>query len=121
MEGTGMSWRDVIKVSVSNAELQIAEALGENEEYSWISQKPFCLLFTMPDFYFADINLAVYIDGEQVHKHEKKDEELRRLLTKRHGCKILVYRYHAPLTKTRKAEIVADILDNVKGYRRNKI
>lgn len=101
-----------MNVSVSNAELKVQDMLNLVGFYSE-SQRTFCLLHTKPDFYFHDVNLAVYLDGEQVHKHSERDEELRRLLKKRHGCKILAYSYKAPLT-------MEDIIDNVKGYRRNQ-
>ena len=105
--------------TVSNAEIAIQKELYVQECWGSETQKPFCLQSTTPDFYFSDINLAIYIDGAQIHqKREEKDEELRRLLKKRHGCKILSYTYKAPLTKKRRDDIVADIIDNVTGYRK---
>lgn len=56
-------------------------------------QKQFCLQSTMPDYYFPNKNLAVYLDGE-VHKgREDRDEALRELLTKRHGVSVVSISY----------------------------
>ena len=106
--------------SVSNAEIKVASALWNNDCFGMETQKPFCLLSTKPDFYFSDINYAVYLDGEQVHRNrEEKDLELRRLLKKRYGCKIRVITYKAPITKAKLKEVTALILDDVLGYRRS--
>jgi len=106
--------------SVSNAEIKIFSKLSHDETIPHvITQKEFCLLSTKPDFYFPDVNLAVYIDGEQVHqKRETKDLELRRLLKKRHGCTVRSYSYKAPITKKRLGEIVSAIRDDAQGLRR---
>jgi len=106
--------------TVSNAELKIQAEIYNKECWGMTTQKRFCLLTTTADFYFSDINLAVYIDGEQSHKNrQERDTELRRLLKKRHGCKIRSYSYKTPITKKRLKEIVEDIVDNVVGYRRD--
>ena len=106
--------------SVSNAEIKICNKLKHDERcLSMLTQKEFCLLSTKPDFYFPDVNLAVYIDGEQIHrKREAKDLELRELLKKRYGCTVRSFSYRAPITKKRLAEIVSEIRDDVLGLRR---
>ncbi len=107
--------------SVSNAEIKIFSELCVSEVglQPIETQKEFCLLSTKPDFYFPDVNLAVYIDGEQIHqKREAKDTELRRLLKKRFGCTVRSYSYKAPITKKRLSEIVDAIRDDVEGLRR---
>jgi len=107
-------------ISVSHAEIKIWSKLSHDETIPDIlTQKEFCLLSTKPDFYFPTVNLAVYIDGEQVHKNrEEKDEELRRLLAKRHSCTVRSYSYKAPITEKRLSEIVDAIRDDVLGLRR---
>ena len=118
-----MSWRRFVDpnsdFSVSAAELSLACKLAETGHMRFKTQKPFCLLSTKPDFYFDDVNLAVYLDGEQIHKNRvEKDFELRRLLSKRYGCIIRVYSYKAPITKKRLQEITDLIVDDVEGLRR---
>jgi len=114
-----VNYRERMNVKVSAAETAILQRLNSESVFP-MTQKPFCLQSTTPDFFFPNINLAVYIDGDVVHRNrEEKDVELRRLLKKRHGCKILSYTYKAPITKARLAEIVANIVDNIKGYRRD--
>jgi very-short-patch-repair endonuclease len=105
---------------VSNAELAILADLNDADLFPE-TQTPFCLRSTKPDFYFPEVNFAVYLDGEQVHSgHEERDSEIKRLLEKRHGCTVRRISYHAPLTKTRRKEIVAKIVDNVVGLRKMK-
>ena len=104
--------------SVSNAEMTIWADLNQAGEYPE-NNKEFCLQSKKVDFYFADINYVVELDGEQVHRNRKaKDEELTDLLKKRHGCKVRRISYKAPLSKKERKEIVALILDDLKGYRR---
>jgi len=105
--------------TVSNAELKIFAEINKDKTVSVMTQQEFCLVSTKPDFYFPDVNLAIYVDGEQVHrKREAKDTELRRLLKKRFGCTIRSYSYKAPITKKRLNEIVEAIRDDVQGLRR---
>ncbi len=49
---------------------------------------------------------------------EKKDTELRRLLTKRQGCIVRPYTYNAPITNARFGEIEDAIVADVKDLRR---
>jgi len=114
-----VNYRERMNVKVSAAETAILQRLNSEGVFP-LTQKPFCLRHTTPDLFFPDINLAIYIDGEQVHLNkEERDMELRRLLKKRHGCKVRSYTYKAPITKAKLEEIVGSILDNVKGYRRD--
>jgi len=104
---------------VSKAEIEIMQELQKHSLH-FMTQQEFCLQSTTPDFFFPDVNMAVYLDGEQVHRNkEERDMELRRLLKKRHGCKVRSYTYKAPITKAKLEEIVGSIIDNVKGYRRD--
>ena len=105
--------------TVSNAEIRLAREFHKKYVRGWESQKRFCLLQTVPDFYFSDVNLAIFLDGEQIHRnHEERDLELRDLLKKRYGCTVRSYSYKAPITKKRLAEIVEAITDDVLGLRR---
>ena len=60
--------------SISNAEISIATALWDKEVYGLQQQKMFYQLITTADFYFSDINLAIFIDGEQVHKDKALED-----------------------------------------------
>ena len=118
-----MTWRRFVThdITQSAAEISLYTRLLEKGFSRIETQKPFCLQQTTPDFYFSDVNLAVYLDGEQVHMNkEQKDTELRRLLTKRYGCIVRSYSYHAPITKARLQEICDCIVDDVTGLRRMK-
>ena len=76
--------------------------------------KHFCVLSTTPDFYFPDKNLAVYVDGEKVHeKRRERDQELRRLLAKRHGVTVLTFPYKRR-TKREKMKIVEQLKEWLK-------
>lgn len=59
-----------------------------------VTGRKFCLLYTEPDFYLPSKNIAVYLDQEEVHKNRKdRDEELRDILTKQEGLKVLPFPY----------------------------
>jgi len=48
----------------------------------------FCIAKTIPDFYFVDLRLALYLDGP-VHKNkEERDDYLREKLTERYGLRV---------------------------------
>jgi very-short-patch-repair endonuclease len=55
--------------------------------------RAFCLQSTIPDFYFPNKNLAVYVDGEVHNGKQDRDETLRELLTKRHGIRVISIPY----------------------------
>lgn len=55
----------------------------------------FCLQRTMPDFWFPDKQLAVYLDGVVHQGKEDRDEALRDLLRKRHGVNVVSIPYVA--------------------------
>jgi len=57
-------------------------------------QKQFCLQSTTPDFYLPKANVAVYLDGAEAHKgRESRDEELRELLARRYGIRVVSIPY----------------------------
>ena len=58
-----------------------------------ITDRPFCIRKTIPDFYFPTKHLAIYLDGP-VHKgKEDRDEKLRTALTKQHGLTVKSIEY----------------------------
>lgn len=106
-------WQRLMHPAHSRMEEDVFDALNR-EGFFPETDKHFCLLSTIPDFYFADKRLAVYLDGEAVHKNrEERDSELRRLLTKRHGLQVLTIPYKRR-TKKRRKEIVAEIVEALK-------
>lgn len=92
----------------SKMEQAILLALNEKGIYPE-TQREFCLQSTRPDYYFPNENLAVYLDGEQVHKHPDKDQALRKLLTKRFGIQVLPIPYTS-FTKTTQDKILQQII-----------
>jgi len=72
-------------------------------------QKEFCLRSTRPDYYFPQQNLAIYLDGAEVHKgREDRDEAIRELLIKRHGVRVVNIAYEGT-SQTAQDEIVRKI------------
>jgi len=105
--------------SVSNAEMKIRQALYDNDCYGAEYNYNFYKLITSADLYFPDIKLAVFIDGEQVHRNKEfSDMDKRDLVKKLYGTTNRVYSYKAPITKKRLAEIVDTIVDDCKGLRK---
>ena len=105
--------------SISNAELEIRQKLWDKDIWGADYNRPFYKLITSADIYFSDINLAIFIDGEQVHRDKEfEDKDKRDLVAKLHGCTIRSHSYKAPITKKRLAEIVEAIVDDVVGLRR---
>ena len=103
--------------SISNAEMDIRIALTNKGLQPYI-QQPFYKLITVADFYFPDVNLAVFIDGEQIHQNKELQDSSKRDFVRSQGCTVRVYTYKSPLTKKRLAEIVSQIVDDVTGLRK---
>lgn len=77
------------------------------------SDREFCVLSTKPDLYLPDHNLAIYLDGEEVHKNrEERDTELRILLKKRHKTEVLSLTYTA-YTDTQRNQIFTQIMEEI--------
>ena len=80
-----------------------------------MTNQKYCLLSTVPDFVFPSHNLAVYLDGKAVHegKQSDRDDELRDLLRKRHGMRILSIPYSSK-SKAETDRILNEIIKEVK-------
>lgn len=74
------------------------------------AQREFCLRTTRPDYYFAEQNLAIYLDGEVHRGREDRDEALRELLTKRYGVRVVTILYEGSSEATEDT-IVQKIID----------
>ena len=80
------------------------------------TDRMFCLLSTTPDLYFPQYNLAIYLDGEAVHrKRQEKDEYLRDLLVKRYGFRVLSITY-SRYSKAQLDEIVKQIIQGCEAH-----
>lgn len=112
-----MNWKARMHPTVSRAELQIfyeLQRLGLTE--AMVTQKPIRDLrqpepsrYTIPDFFFIEAKLCVYIDGTQVHRNrEEKDAEQAEWL-KDLGYRVKRFEYIPPLSHDRKMEIVNEI------------
>jgi len=78
----------------SKMETTLQELLVAKGVKPIVTDRSFTLVSTTPDFYFPSHNLAVYVDGAEVHAgKEERDERLREMLGKRHGLKVLSLTY----------------------------
>lgn len=105
-----MSFRERLHPRQSKMELEVLAELNKHHFFP-CTDKSFCLLSTKPDFYFPSEQLAVYLDGEYVHRNRHdRDSYLRGLLEKRHGIKVLTLPYKRNSKRNRRL-IVAEILE----------
>jgi very-short-patch-repair endonuclease len=73
----------------SKMEERVLSLLVDKGIHNIVQDRHFCVKETVPDFYFPDKNLAVYLDFEETHKNRQdKDEQLREWLTKCHGIRV---------------------------------
>lgn len=87
-------------------EIRLQKFFNKNNLFP-VTDKKIILKFTIPDFFFPDARLCVYLDGKP---HEKpnvaeRDEEINRLLEEQ-GYRVIRYRYNPPLTKEQFNEIL---------------
>jgi len=92
------SWEDrKARMSPEHSEMEqtIMQMLLDKGIRPVLTNQKYCLLSTVPDFVFPSMNLAVYLDGKAVHngKQLDRDDELRELLRKRHGIRVLSITY----------------------------
>ena len=104
--------------SISNAEEDIMWTLSGYDLGIIETQKKFYKLITVADFYFPDVNLAIFIDGEQIHQNKELQDSSKRDFVRSQGCTVREISYKSPLTKKRLAEIVYQIVDDVTGLRK---
>jgi very-short-patch-repair endonuclease len=105
-----MSFRERMHPAVSNAERELFISLSKaNLTQGLTTQEVIVLRATKPDFLWKLKRLAVFLDGEQVHRgKEEKDEEIKSMLEMQ-GWKVLRFSYKPPLSLKQKMGIVADI------------
>lgn len=81
-----------------------------------VTDKRIILKFTIPDFFFPEARLCVYLDGtphERI-KVSERDEEITRLLEEQ-GFRVIRYPYKPPLTKEQMEEIYELVMKYLKG------
>ena len=104
--------------SISNAEIRLRTMLA-NSGYPPQTDIHFCVQETVPDFYYSNVNFAIYLDGPPhlKQRRELKDIELRDKLERIHSCVVRGY----PYKKNTLKEIVPihdNIIDNIIGLRK---
>jgi len=123
-----MSFRDWMKVSVSNAEIQLfvelqrrglTRHLETQKGFSFIREVD-GVLGTIIDFFWNHpYNYAVYLDGPHHKKyaHERRDDLITEALERR-GIRVDRFDYTPPLRKRRLKEIADQIEETLKslGY-----
>lgn len=103
--------------STSNAENEIRDELAI-KGYMPETQHRFYKLVTSADFWYPNIRLAIFLDGEQVHKDKEFEDMDKRDFVRSRGCTVRVFSYHAPMSQKRKKEIIAKIIDDYEGLRK---
>lgn len=112
-----LTWEDrkqVMHPKVSKMEQDVAVVLTK-KGIPFEQQREFCVRRTIPDFYFPQANLVVYLDGKKVHKNKvEKDNFLRSQLGRLHHLKVLSITYEGR-TKQNLNDIIIKILGAVEG------
>jgi len=107
-----MIYKSRLHPLVSAAEIELFKALSvAGLTTGMVTQDRIILKSTVPDFYWPLKKKVVYVDGFQVHSKDKalqRDEEINNLLEIQ-GYDVLRLPYTPPLTKDRKAEMLAAI------------
>ena len=90
-----MGSREQHKARMQSQHSRIEEALMINLASAGVqfeTDRLFCIQSTCPDFFFADKDLAVYVD--EAHQcREDQNEQLRELLAKRYRVKVVTISY----------------------------
>lgn len=97
----------------SSFELAVIQDL-QAEGYAIETDKAFCLEQTIPDGYVSTKNAVIYLDGPVHVGREDRDERLRELLAKRHGCHVLSIPFKAD-TKAERERVKQEIRDFLGG------
>jgi len=98
----------------SKIEGLVIASLIESGVSGIVQDRHFCVQETIPDIYLPAKNTVIYLDGEAVHSGKQdRDEQLRDLLKKRTGLKVLSYSYDS--TSQKEVErVTKEILSVVK-------
>jgi len=123
-----VTWKDRMRVSVSNAEIELLKELQRRDLTRHLeTQKPFEFIWqvegvhgTTIDFYWNHpFNYAVFLDGpvHMKYLHERRDLLIDRALMRR-GITVDRFSYKPPITKKRLKEIADQIEETLRsmGY-----
>jgi len=90
-------------------EIRLQKFFNKHNLYP-VSNKVIVLKYTIPDFYFPQAKLCVYLDGapHDRKKVSQRDEEITRLLDEA-GYTVLRIPYTPPLSKEDMERILAEI------------
>ena len=103
------SWKEAMHPKVSKMEEWLRAVLSE-KGVNFETEQEFCVTKTYPDFYFPEANLALYLDGEKVHRDRvHKDDYLRERFTENTGIKIVGLTYRDNTQKS-KDEILQKLM-----------
>jgi hypothetical protein len=98
--------------NISKMEIEIQKRLSKSR-INYFSNHPFCLLTTVPDLYFPEKGIAIYLDGP-VHKgKEGRDEDLREKLSTRYSIKVVSIEYRS-YNKSEMERVWNEILEAIK-------
>ncbi len=107
-----MSYKARLHPKVSNAELQLFQALSTaGLTNGMVTQKPIILKATIPDFCWPEKRKIVYLDGKQAHasdEQQKRDQEIVELLELQ-GWDVLRIPYEPPMPEPCLQEILKKI------------
>jgi very-short-patch-repair endonuclease len=110
-----MSFRERIHAKESKAETAVLAKLNSLKKFP-MTHYVIPLKITVPDLFFPNERLCVFLDGTVVHSKPgqmNKDEEIDERLEKM-GMKVLRIKYDPPLSNKKLEEIVGMILERLK-------
>jgi len=104
--------KELMHAPVSQMEEWLRKKLSE-KGVNFLTDQEFCVVKTRPDFYFPDANLALYLDGERVHRDRvHKDDKLRNEFKRNTGIDPLGLTYKDTTQKS-KDEVLAQIMEAI--------
>ena len=97
-----MSWKERMRQSISRMDMEIPKRLHKMGIRNFEMQKSIPVYTTIADLYFPKQKLAVYFDGEDVHKsrHRIERDQMLRDALKQRGYRVLELRYKKFSEKT---------------------
>jgi hypothetical protein len=105
-------WKEAIHPKVSKMEEWLRVVLSE-KGITFDTEVEFSVVKTYPDFYFPEANVALYLDGEKVHRDRvHKDDYLRERFTENTGIKVVGLTYRDNTQKSRD-EILQKVMEEV--------
>jgi len=111
------SWKDRearMHPQKSKMEEELLLVLGNDETLRpVVTDRGYPIVTVTPDFVLTRHNLAIFIDGEEVHAHRQdRDDDLRKKLADRHGLKVLSITYSSN-TEAEKQRIIKQIKEAI--------